>query len=471
MSKSLTFSFLLNKVYMSQKISDFNSIKPTELESCVSSSKSNNPTHFCYAGATFVGDNIVKNVKINLTDYFYTKDEINFRENNLTNNLEDDCILSAKNNGIISTDILTVDLQKHIVDTLSSDSLYHVSSEEKAKWNNKQDKLGTIFSDIISLKSNPQLSGKLLYINSNGNIDIYKEVGIEHFSDTTKHITEDERKKWNSCIRMFPDYSEGYTIHWTEDYSEGNYNNGSKNLSVYPELPANPTKADLNKYIKFHPRWIYLKEGNYEPNIAAFVPTGTKDLNNKAIYFNEGAADGATYKAQFTSEDDYRRKHTKWWKETFNKDGSHKAWEYKGKKSFPYSYGNDLQLYPFYRDNINYAFRSTTDTGSDAYNLHECIIPPLGKDALYILELWEGEASHNHETYRIDYREPVNVFEPYNKSTNKWKSWSYMGSYNSNDISRLQLQMPANAQIKITLFRTDSASCKIIAFPYRYTNE
>jgi hypothetical protein len=95
----------------------------------------------------------------------------------------------------------------------------------------------------------------------------------------------------------------------------------------------------------------------------------------------------------------------------------------------------------------------------------------LGKDALYIIEFWEGEASHNHETYRLDYREPVNVLEPYNKSTNKWKSWSYMGSYNGNDISRLELQIPANAQIKITLFRTETASCKIIAFPYRYTNE
>lgn len=453
---------------MSQKISDFSSIKPAELDSCVSSSKSNNPTHFCYAGATFVGDNIVKNVKINLTDYFYTKDEINFRENNLTNKLVDGCIVSAKDNAIISTDILADDLKNHIVDTIKSDSLYHVSSEEKNKWNNKQNKLGTIFSEIINLNSNTNLTGKILYINEDGNIDISNN-SISHFTNNEIHVSPEDRERWDSRISLFPDYSNGYTIHWTEDYSEGNYKNGSKDLSVYPELPANPANADLNKFIKFHPRWIYLKEGTYEPNIAAFVPTGTKDLNNKAIYFNEGAADGATYKAQFASEDDYRRKHTIWWKETFNKDGSHKAWEYKGKKSYPYSFGNDLQLYPFYRDNIDYAFRSTTDTGSNAYNLHECIIPPLGKDALYILELWEGEASHNHETYRIDYREPVNVLEPYNKSTNKWKSWSYMGSYNSNDVSRLQLQMPANAQIKITLFRTDSASCKIIAFPYRYT--
>lgn len=470
MSKSLTFSFLLNKVYMSQKISDFETISPDEFNGCVNSSNSENPTQFCYAGATFIGNGIVKNVKVNLTDYFYTKDEINFRENNLADSLVPGNILSSKNNKPISTNIKTTDLENHIIDAVATNSSFHVTPEEKNKWSNKQDKLGTIFSDIISLGTNPQLSGKLLYINSKGNIDIYTGVGIEHFSDTSKHITEEERKKWNSCIRMFPDYSEGYTIHWTEDYYEGNYYYGSKNLSVYPELPAKPTSADLSKFIKFHPRWIRLKSGNYQPNIASFVATGTKNLNDKAIYFNEGAADGATYKAQFASEDDYRRKHTRWWKETFNKDGSHKGWEYTGVQSYPYSYGNDLQLYPFYRGG-DYLFRSTTDTTSVAYNLHQCIIPPLGKDALYILELWEGEASHNHETYRIDYREPVNVLQPYNKSTNKWKSWSYIGSHNSNDISRLELQIPANGQIKITLFRTDTASCKIIAFPYRYTNE
>ena len=77
MSKSLTFSFLLNKVYMSQKISDFETISPDEFNGCVNSSNSENPTQFCYAGATFIGNGIVKNVKVNLTDYFYTKDEIN----------------------------------------------------------------------------------------------------------------------------------------------------------------------------------------------------------------------------------------------------------------------------------------------------------------------------------------------------------------------------------------------------------
>ena len=99
MSKSLTFSFLLNKVYMSQKISDFETISPDEFNSCVNSSNSENPTQFCYAGATFIGNGIVKNVKVNLTQ---TEESFGYTQKT-TRTTNVNCYSTSSNKFIIST--------------------------------------------------------------------------------------------------------------------------------------------------------------------------------------------------------------------------------------------------------------------------------------------------------------------------------------------------------------------------------
>lgn len=131
------------------------------------------------------------------------------------------------------------------------------------------------------------------------------------------------------------------------------------------------------------------------------------------------------------------------------KEGTYAPWS-GGIASASWSAGNDLHVWPFYAKQAN---GFTFDKGSLRQS---CIIPALSTDSLYIIELAEGaDYAHNDETFRIDWRE------------NSSSDWKYIGSYSANGLNRLHLPMEANSQIKLTLIITDSASAKIIAFPYK----
>jgi hypothetical protein len=118
--------------------------------------------------------------------------------------------------------------------------------------------------------------------------------------------------------------------------------------------------------------------------------------------------------------------------------------------------GNDQPSSPFYMTN------SRSFSTNKKYTRSCVVIPALTVDSkpvdsMYIIDLGE-DYSHNDETFVIKYRE------------NSSAQWKYIGSYTANDGTRLQLPMPANSQISLSLIITDSAWAKIIAFPYTTSN-
>ena len=307
----------------------------------------------------------------------------------------------------------------------------HIAETERTSWNNKQNKITGTASEIV-LKANATSSkNHLLYINNNGKIDI-SSLTVSDISSTEGHITAAEREKWNKDNGfMYLDYANGYTIHWTEDYNETNYKSTNQNTTIYPEFTKAPISSNTSKHVALHPRWVKLKAGKYEPSVDQFIDTS---------YQNLFKVNGAVNNTQ------YKKLHPRW----FN---ANKDYVYQGKDSTTYSAGNDLHLYPFYRG-IDYTWQVTTDTTKNAYPLHTAVIPPLSKNALYIIELWEGEYSYNGETAKIEYKAPGSS-----------SPWVYIGSYPSMGESRLNLPSPANGSIRITNLRASSFSCKITAFP------
>ena len=132
------------------------------------------------------------------------------------------------------------------------------------------------------------------------------------------------------------------------------------------------------------------------------------------------------------------------------KEGKYTPWE-SGYAWNKRSGGNDQPSSPFYMTN------SRSLTNNTKYTRSCVVIPPLSVDSMYIIDLGE-DYSHNDETFVIKYRK------------NSSAGWKYMGSYTANDGTRLQLPMPANSQISLSLIITDSAWAKIIAFPYITSN-
>jgi hypothetical protein len=127
-------------------------------------------------------------------------------------------------------------------------------------------------------------------------------------------------------------------------------------------------------------------------------------------------------------------------------EGKYTPWE-NGYAWNKRSGGNDQPSSPFYMTN------SRSLTNNKKYTRSCVVIPPLSVDSMYIIDLGE-DYSHNDETFVIKYRK------------NSSSGWKYIGSYTANDGTRLQLPMPANSQISLSLIITDSAWAKIIAFPY-----
>lgn len=418
---------------MSQKISQFPAITKEELDHCVlaSDTVSAIKDSQCLAGCALLDNNIWKNVSINLTDYFYTKGQVTQMINAGIVTLGAGKMIKTDDNGNLMASTLT----ENAINTHLTDTTIHVTDADKKNWNGKQSKINGMGS-IIANKSNVTAdAGKLLYISSEGKADI-STLTISsintHFNDKEKHITAAERTKWDNLDGfMYLDYADGYTIHWTEDYNETNYNSTNKNTTIYPEFTKTPINSDGARHVALHPRWVKLKAGVYQPSVTQFI-----DTNYQNLFKVNGAVNNTQYK----------KLHPKW----FN---AKKDYAYTGKDSTAYSAGNDLHLYPFYRA-IGYTWATTTDNTKNAYPLHTAVIPPLSKNALYIIELWEGEYSYNGETAKIEYKAP-----------DKNSSWVYIGSYPSMGESRLNLPIPAGGSIRISNLRADSFSCKITAFP------
>lgn len=421
---------------MSQKISQFPSITPAELDKCMveSESTSSIKSAQCIAGCSLVENNIWKNVSISLTDYFYTKGQIKQLLNAGVVTLSSDKMVKTNTAGsLVSSSLSEDDIITHLQGR--SETVLHTTQAEKNAWNAKQNAI-TGMGSIVATKANSTADvGKLMYIDSNGKVNI-SALTISaintHFEDNVRHITAAERAKWNKQNGfMFLDYANGYTIHWTEDYNETNYSSTNKNTTIYPEYDDSLINKNNSRHVFLHPRWIKLKAGAYQPSVTQFI-----DTNYQNLFKVNGAVNNDRYKAL----------HTRWF------DTEAKAYKYKGKASTSYSAGNDLHLYPFYRA-IDYTWSTETDSTKNGYPLHSAIIPPLPKNALYIIDLWEGEYSYNGETARIDYKAPGS------------SSWVYIGSYPSMGETRLNLPIPAGGSIKITNIRAGSFSAKIIAFP------
>ena len=421
---------------MSQKISQFPSITAAELDKCMveSESTSSIKSAQCIAGCALVENSTWKNVSISLTDYFYTKGQIKQLLNAGVVTLSSDKMVKTNTAGsLVSSSLSEDDIVTHLAGR--SETVLHTTQAEKNAWNAKQNAI-TGMGSIVATRANATADvGKMLYIDSNGKVNI-SALTISaintHFEDNVRHITAAERTKWNKQNGfMFLDYANGYTVHWTEDYSETNYSSTNKNTTVYPEYDDSVINKNNSKHVYLHPRWIKLKIGAYQPSVNQFI-----DTNYQNLFKVNGAVNNTRYKEL----------HPNW----FN---AKKEYAYKGKTSTTYSAGNDLHLYPFYRDNIGYTWTVQTDSTKNDYPLHTAVIPPLPKNALYIIDLWEGEYSYNGETARIDYKAPGS------------SSWVYIGSYPAMGESRLNLPIPAGGSIRIINLRASSFSAKIVAFP------
>ena len=174
-------------------------------------------------------------------------------------------IMKVDEEGIHSTEVELGDIK--VRETLinhTSDTNIHITSSERNKWNNKSDFSGA-YEDLIgkpniipededkSLVINDNNGNTILRVDENGletttvtaksmvidNVDINVKLN-EHIDDNIKHITSDERTKWNNKS----DFSGNYTD--LQDAPNITPEDDDKSLSIMDEAGNTIAKFDFN---------------------------------------------------------------------------------------------------------------------------------------------------------------------------------------------------------------------------------
>lgn len=196
---------------MSQKISAFPDVSGDEYKIKDS-----------YIAGIYSADSVnYENIKINIGNTFYTKNEVDRLVGGLSFEAPElkvspNLVVVSDSNGKISTSLISTGmLTAHIYGEDENDNKLHITSAERSKWNN-------------------HITNSSMHISSDE-----RSKWDSHIDDTKKHITDEERTKWNTAVTIpLLDYTKGKTIQWDTTYRAHH--------------------ADVYKY-SFNPKWLTLK--------------------------------------------------------------------------------------------------------------------------------------------------------------------------------------------------------------------
>lgn len=230
---------------MSKKISEFDAITEEELQNSI------NGINKVEIGAAYIRTSDSKNIKIDLNKYFYTKGEIDAKLTALTPDevsfTAGSVLITSDSGKILSSDTAYTTLKSHL-----NNKNIHISTEDRLKWDNKQNAITGAASTITSKNLT---ANRVLVSNADGKVSAGK-FGLtaieDHMNNSTIHVTQEEKDLWNNNSIQTLDYTRGKTIMWRTIYDTGG-NSG------------------------FRPRWINLREVTAENNfrIRKKTPLGT----------------------------------------------------------------------------------------------------------------------------------------------------------------------------------------------------